>query len=203
MIEIFNQGAFSSYRIEDSRYSGVLRESRSFSAGTRRAVKRTVFLSHKHSDLDDLKGFIGYLERYYRVECYIDADDPGMPEKTSGETAQRIKNAIRATDRFILLATDNAIASNWCNWELGYGDAQKYKEKIAILPIKNTWSKAYTGNEYMKIYPHIVRFDSADVTFNTIQYRPGDPTTSGYYVVSMDESGKVTYVSLQTWLERE
>ena len=97
MVEVFNQGAFSSYKIEDSRYSGVLRESRSFSAGTRRAVKRTVFLSHKHDDLEDLKGFIGYLERNYKVECYIDADDPGMPEKTSEETAQRIKNAIRTT----------------------------------------------------------------------------------------------------------
>jgi hypothetical protein len=43
-----------------------------------------VFLSHKHSDLEDLKGFIGYMERYYSVDCYIDADDPGMAEKTSG-----------------------------------------------------------------------------------------------------------------------
>lgn len=119
MIEVFSQGSFSSYKIEDSRYSGLLTESRSFSVGTRRATKRTVFLSHKHSDLEDLKGFIGYMERYYSVECYIDADDPGMPEKTSGgETALRIKKMIRNTDMFILLATDNAVASKWCNWEL-------------------------------------------------------------------------------------
>lgn len=84
MIEVFSQGSFSSYKIEDSRYSGLLTESRSFSVGTRRATKRTVFLSHKHSDLEDLKGFIDYMERYYSVECYIDADDPGMPEKISG-----------------------------------------------------------------------------------------------------------------------
>ena len=134
MVEVFNQGAFSSYRIEDSRYSEVLTESRSFSAGTRRPTKRTIFLSHKHDDLEDLKGFIGYLERYYTVECYIDSEDPGMPEKTSGETAERIKKFIKTTDRFILLATDNAIASKWCNWELGYGDAQKFKDRIAILP---------------------------------------------------------------------
>lgn len=202
MIEVFNQGVFSSYRIEDSWYSGVLRESRSFSAGARRTAKRTVFLSHKHSDLEDMKGFIGYLERNYNVECYIDADNPGMPEKTSGETAQRIKKMIKNTDRFILLTTDNAIASKWCNWELGYGDAQKYKDRIVILPMKNTWSKSYTGNEYMQIYPHIVKVDSGDVTFDTIRYRPGYPTASGYYVVSVDEAGKVTYVSLQTWLNR-
>ena len=118
MIEVFSQGTFSLYRIEESRHNGVLTESRSFSAGTRRTTKRTVFLSHKHDDLEDLKGFIGYLERYYIVECYIDADDPGMPAKTSGETTTRIKKMIRNTDRFVLLATDNAIASKWCNWEL-------------------------------------------------------------------------------------
>ena len=202
MIVIFNQGAFFSYRIEDSRYSGVLIESRSFSAGTRRVTKRTVFLSHKHDDLEDLKGFIGYLENYYNVECYIDSDDPGMPEKTSGETAERIKKAIKATDRFILLAMDNAIASKWCNWELGYGDAQKFKERIAILPMKNTGHTFYSGNEYMGIYPHIVRIDSTDVTIVKRMYHPELPTISGYYVVSADSAGRVTYVSLRMWLNR-
>lgn len=202
MIVIFNQGAFSSYRIEDSRYSGVLIESRSFSAGTRRVTKRTVFLSHKHDDLEDLKGFIGYLENYYNVECYIDSDDLGMPEKTSGETAERIKKAIKATDRFILLAMDNAIASKWCNWELGYGDAQKFKDRIAILPMKNTGHTFYSGNEYMGIYPHIVRIDSTGVTTVKRMYHPELPTISGYYVVSADSAGRVTYVSLRMWLNR-
>lgn len=202
MIEVFSQGAFSSYRIDDSRYSAVLRESRTFSAGTSRATKRTVFLSHKHDDLEDLKGFIGYLERNYKVECYIDAEDSGMPAKTSGETADRIKKMIRNTDRFILVATDNAIASKWCNWELGYGDAQKYKDRIAILPIRNAGRSFYSGNEYLQIYPHIVRADSSDITFDAIQYRPGYPKVSGYYVASVDEAGKVSYVSLQTWLNR-
>lgn len=202
MIEVFNQGAFASFRIEDSRYSGVLTESRRFSAGTRRPAKKTVFLSHKHDDLEDLKGFIGYLEQYYNVECYIDSDDPSMPEKTSGETAERIKNAIRKTDRFILLATDNAIASKWCNWELGYGDAQKFKDWIAILPMKNTGRTTYSGNEYMQIYPHIVKIDSSDISRDKLTYPLRYPLTPGYYVVSVDSRGKVTYVSLRTWFER-
>ena len=202
MVEVFNQGAFSSYRIEDSRYSEVLTESRSFSAGTRRPTKRTIFLSHKHDDLEDLKGFIGYLERYYTVECYIDSEDPGMPEKTSGETAERIKKFIKTTDRFILLATDNAIASKWCNWELGYGDAQKFKDRIAILPIKNTGREVYSGNEYMQIYPHIVRVDSSDINGVRLTYPIQFPLTPGYYVVSVDSDGKVTYVSLREWINR-
>ena len=202
MVEVFNQGDFSSYRIEDSRYSGVLTESRSFSAGTRRPVKRTIFLSHKHDDLEDLKGFIGYLERNYNVECYIDSDDPGMPEKTSGETAERIKKFIKTTDRFILLATDNAIGAPWCNWELGYGDAQKFKDRIAILPIKNTGREVYSGNEYMQIYPHIVRVDSSDINGVRLTYPIQFPLTPGYYVVSVDSDGKVTYVSLREWINR-
>ena len=202
MVEVFNQGAFSSYRIEVSRYSEVLTESRSFSAGTRRPTKRTIFLSHKHDDLEDLKGFIGYLERYYTVECYIDSEDPGMPEKTSGETAERIKKFIKTTDRFILLATDNAIASKWCNWELGYGDAQKFKDRIAILPIKNTGREIYSGNEYMQIYPHIVRVDSSDISRERLTYPLKYPLSPGYYVASVDSAGKVTYVSLREWINR-
>lgn len=202
MVEVFNQGDFSSYRIEDSRYSGVLTESRSFSAGTRRPTKRTIFLSHKHDDLEDLKGFIGYLERNYNVECYIDSDDPGMPEKTSGETAERIKKFIKTTDRFILLATDNAIGAPWCNWELGYGDAQKYKDKIAILPMKNTWREVYSGNEYMQIYPHIVRVESSDISRERLTYPIERPLVPGYYVASVDSAGKVTYVSLREWINR-
>ena len=201
MVEVFNQGDFSSYRIEDSRYSGVLIESRSFSAGTRRPTKRTRFLSHKHDDLEDLKGFIGYLERYYNVECYIDSDDPGMPEKTSRETAERIKKFIKTTDRFILLATDNAIGAPWCNWELGYGDAQKYKDRIAILPIKNMGRTFYSGNEYLQIYPHIVRVESSDINRERLTYPLKFPLSAGYYVVSVDSAGKVTYVSLRDWLK--
>lgn len=202
MIDVFNQGAFSSYRIEDSRYSAVLTESRNFSAGTRQTTKKTIFLSHKHDDLEELKGFIGYLERNYNVECYIDSDDPGMPEKTSGETAERIKKFIKTTDRFILLATDNAIGAPWCNWELGYGDAQKYKDRIAILPMKNTWREVYSGNEYMQIYPHIVRVDSSDISRERLTYPIEFPLIPGYYVASVDSAGKVTYVSLREWFER-
>ena len=197
MVEVFNQGDFSSYRIEDSRYSGVLTESRSFSAGTRRPVKRTIFLSHKHDDLEDLKGFIGYLERNYNVECYIDSDDPGMPEKTSGETAERIKKFIKTTDRFILLATDNAIASKWCNWELGFGDAHKYRDNIAILPMKDKGSlyTDYKGHEYMQIYPTIRYYNGTE------QYTDGSGIEEGYYYTYFDDEGFLRIVSLINWLK--
>ncbi len=200
MQEIFSQGSFSYYRIQDSHYRSVINESRVFSAGTRRTTKPTVFISHKHSDLEDLKGLIGFLEQSYKVECYIDSEDPGMPGVTSGVTADRIKKVIRTSDRFILLATDNAIESKWCNWELGYGDACKYKDRIAILPMKNYNRSFYTGTEYMQIYPRIVYLSLEDVSVSARIYHPERPVYSGYYVLSVDKNGQKSYKSLYSWL---
>lgn len=200
MTEIFSESSFSSFRIQDARYSSVLNESRSFSAGLRHTGKTTVFISHKHKDLDALRGLIGYLEQHYNVECYIDSEDPGMPGKTSGVTADRIKKMIRTTDRFILLATDNAISFKWCNWELGYGDACKYKDRIAILPMRNSDRALYTGSEYMQIYPRIVCLNSGDVSLPGRLGHPELPSTVGYYVLSVDQNGKKSYKSLKSWL---
>ena len=78
-----------------------------------------------------------------------------MPQRTSGITAQNIKGQIRKNDKFVLLATNDAIASKWCNWEVGIGDTYKLAtDKICILPLADcrlTWE----GNEYLQIYPRI------------------------------------------------
>ena len=123
MKTIFEQGALQRYsqiRLEESM-SPVLEHSQ---YGVR---KTTVFISHKHDDLDDLKGLLGFLEQEYDVKVYIDSRDPSMPKITSAQTALNIRERIKRCDKFILLATNGAIESKWCNWELGYGDAQKFK----------------------------------------------------------------------------
>ncbi len=95
MTEIFEEGAFSNNRISDTRLSDVISETRMFSAGQKTQYKRTVFLSHKHDDLVEMKDFIGFLEKRYDVSVYIDSKDPGMPNNTSGETAIRLKSIIK------------------------------------------------------------------------------------------------------------
>ena len=82
----------------------------------------TVFLSHNHRDKDVLENVIGELKSL-GVNVYVDWNDEFMPYVTSRETARRIKEKIRNSKKFILIATEAAIASKWCNWELGYGDA--------------------------------------------------------------------------------
>ena len=108
----------------------------------------------------------------FGVEIYVDWLDDGMPRTTSGITATRIKQKIKENRKFIFLATEGAISSKWCNWELGHGDAQKYMEHIAVLPIKNNYSD-YSGAEYLQIYPYVYESDSTPNAY-FLKYPNGD-----------------------------
>lgn len=109
------RGFFNSYKISDSDViNESLRRTRYFSAGSLHSASGiTVFISHKHSDLqsigdmNDLKGLLDYLKSVYNVIPYIDSMDKRMPKETCAETAERIKYVIDACDKFILLATNN------------------------------------------------------------------------------------------------
>ena len=143
MKNVFIHGDFSKFRTDTLAHSIQLVESRNIEFSTE---KTTVFISHKHGELEDLADVIAFFESQYNVRTYIDSRDPKMPETPNGETASRIKSKIETCDKFILLATDAAIQSKWCNWELGYGDAQKFKiGNIALMPIGRLNAK-YAGN---------------------------------------------------------
>ncbi|MBR2088830.1 MAG: toll/interleukin-1 receptor domain-containing protein [Fibrobacter sp.] len=160
MSSFFYRGQFDRYRVSDLKpaLENVV-EAYSFprDASFEFLKQTTVFLSHKHDDLNDLKGVIGMLERKFNVKVYIDSRDEKMPKVTSGETATRIKKKINDCDKFILLATDDAIESKWCNWELGYGDSLKNENgNLALFPMTENRFASYKGNEYLEIYPHII-----------------------------------------------
>lgn len=113
-----------------------------------------IFLSHSHKDKSLIKEAIAFFKAI-NVSVYVDWMDEGMPEKTSGVTALKIKSKIIMNDKFILLATNDAVISKWCNWELGIGDTFKFsKDNLAILPLSEN-SGSWYGNEYLQIYPVI------------------------------------------------
>lgn len=191
MKNIFNRGDFRNYRTDSLNKSRapILEHSQFAERQT------TVFISHKHDDLDELKDIIGFLEKQYNVKTYIDSKDPTMPPKTNGETAKRIKVRISQCDKFILLATNGAIESKWCNWELGYGDGQMFNKKcIALFPIKDAIGD-YEGNEYLEIYPYIVQRSQGD------KYSDGRNITPGYYVREKMPDG-FNLTPLDEWLGR-
>lgn len=189
-MSIISKSKLSEFR-NQQRY--VNENLRSFSAESK-IGKTSVFLSHKHDELKELDGAISFLKKQ-GVSVYIDWLDDGMPKLTSGVTAQRIKNKIKENSKFILLATEAAINSKWCNWELGYGDYCKYINNIAILPVKDDYSN-FSGSEYLQIYPRIEYVD-----YMSVQKRNGGYFEAGYYVIApADNEGFSTYVKLHEWL---
>ena len=198
---IFEKGHFRSSRLEKSFINESLKQTRTFSAKTAYDTKTTVFLSHKHKDLEELEEATGVIELLedLGVKVYIDSMDNKMPEQTSGETASRIKDIIKYCNKFILLATEKAIESYWCNWELGIGDVHKFEPHIAILPVKEKgqYNHLYKGNEYLQIYPHI------DYEDGTARYTNGEIIYKGYYVVKpRNKEGIRIITPLKTWLNQ-
>lgn len=132
--------------------SVFLNESRKF---TKASSTTSIFLSHSHKD----KEFVQVAKVFFEnlgMSIYVDWADETMPEHTNGITATKIKNQIISlNDKFILLATNEALASRWCNWEIGIADPFKLpKDKIALLPLIESQS-SWNGNEYLQIYPYI------------------------------------------------
>ena len=115
-------------------------------------LEKGVFLSHKHTDKELVYKLIKLFKKH-NIDVYIDWLDDDMPIVTNQETALKIKEKIKNSKKFLLLATDEAINSKWCNWELGLGDAEKYIENIAIIPVTNSNNGTWLGNEYLQIYP--------------------------------------------------
>ena len=192
MKSIFERGDFGYHpdvRLDEARGSIPLVQSAYASR------KTNVFISHKHDDLEDLKNLLAFLENNYNVKVYIDSKDPTMPKTTSAKTGATIKERIKQCDKFILLATNGAIESKWCNWELGFGDAHKYLDHIALLPLKSKGSTDgnYKGSEYMDLYPYIVYCDGTE------HYNTGALVKKGYYIYN---KSKNSITSLDVWLNR-
>lgn len=156
---------------------GLVTESRAqmryFSADNH---KLSVFLSHNHGELEHLER-VRYLLEKLHTSVYVDWADPEMQHPTDRKTAEALKDRIKKYDKFIFLASDAAIHSEWCNWEIGYGDAQKYDtDKIALFPIKQD-NRKWEGNEYLQLYPSIEYYDGTTRYSDTHEF-----ITEGFYV---------------------
>jgi len=162
---------------------------------SRDKTKPMIFLSHKYDEFSILQDVIAFLKQE-GVDVYVDWMDNEMPAYTNGATAVRLKDKIKFADKFILVATPEAINSKWCNWELGLGDAAKYIENIALFPI-NKASQSFRGAEYLRIYPYI-DFEDGSNTYKNGRYIP-----KGYYVKTPIDADTENVLPLKDWLKRK
>lgn len=154
----------------------------------------SVFLSHKHTDKELMLQIKTMLE-HIGINVYIDWLDETMTSITSGKTAEKLKEKIKQYDKFILVATNDAIDSKWCNWELGLGDAAKFDaRKIAIMPVRRE-ETYWNGSEYLQIYPTIEYEDGSSYFTN------GRFISEGAYVIYRS-ANENKYIPLREWLSR-
>ena len=188
--------------ISETQLSNYRRRTKMFSADNivnlnesfyRDKSRPMVFLSHKHDEQDILQDVVAFLKEE-GDDVYVDWMDSSMPAYTNAETAHSLKQKIKIADKFILVATPNAINSKWCNWELGLGDAAKYKEHIALLPIDKTY-ETFKGAEYLAIYPYIDYEDGSN------KYTDGRYIQEGYYVKYRLDNRNEQLIPLKRWLK--
>jgi hypothetical protein len=174
-----------------SGLKGYVNETRTFSKST---SDTSIFLSHSHKDKDKVEQAKLFFENL-GISIYVDWMDTTMPEKTNGETANRIKSKIIQNEKFILLATNRAVSSKWCNWEVGIGDTFKLsKDQIAILGLADNYGH-WEGNEYLQIYPSIEYKDG------TTKNNAGSYIPKGYYVLYPSINGSRKFKTLKEWLK--
>ena len=191
---IISESQLKNFRNSTRTFSATITDSLNEYKSESKYSKTKIFLSHKHNELESLDAAVSLLKKE-GANIYIDWLDEGMPKTTSGETATRIKEKIKENDKFILLATEAAIDSKWCNWELGLGDAAKYISNIALLPVKKD-NINFSGSEYLQIYPYI-EYENGLGRYSNGSYIP-----SGYYVRFPAVNGLSNMVRLSEWLTR-
>jgi hypothetical protein len=113
-----------------------------------------IFLSHSSKDavlvislasvIEDL-GFTVFID--WREAHLVNRDN------ISKETALILRECMRHCKSFVYTFSENAPASKWMPWELGYFDG--INGKVAILPIVKTNKASYLGTEYLGIYEYI------------------------------------------------
>lgn len=113
-----------------------------------------IFLSHSFEDKDIVLGIWLALEDMgYSV--YVDwiHDRNLSRDKVTKETAEVLRHRMRNSKCLFFATTNGSGTSKWMPWELGFKDG--HNQKAAILPIAQTDTQSYFGQEYLGIYPYI------------------------------------------------
>jgi TIR domain len=135
---------------------GTLNERTILAKAQKQSVLGSTFLSHSSADEDIVAGTIQLLEEH-GGSVYVDKKDTTLPPYTSEETAATLKERIRESRRFVLIASKNSQRSTWVPWELGVADGVKTLKNIALFPASDSADDTtWASWEYLGLYHRIV-----------------------------------------------
>ncbi len=78
---------------------------------------------------------------------------------TSGQGSDKddsVRKNIARCSRFVFIATDNAMRSPRCNWELGIGDGLMTPANIAVMPVTEQRGATWSCPDHLLAYPMLV-----------------------------------------------
>ena len=120
---------------------------------------KTVFLSHASADNDLVPGAVLILENH-GGRVYVDNRDPSLPGSDCVAIADHLRQVIKKTRQFVMLATPRSKDSKWIPWELGLGDGIHGERDVVLFPSAETWHETqWSEREYLGLYKRIVYGD--------------------------------------------
>jgi hypothetical protein len=112
-----------------------------------------IFLCHAKADADIVLGAKKLLEDSGKT-VYVDwLEDKVDHGKITRESAEQLRKRMRECNALIFLATQNAPASVWMPWELGYFDGMG--RNIAIFPVLDNAGEAFADHQFLQLYPKV------------------------------------------------
>lgn len=116
-----------------------------------------IFLSHSIDDSDLILGVMLLLQKQ-GLKVYVDwvVDKKLDRNSVDKETAAVLRERMKFSRSLMYIATGNSSASKWMPWELGFFDGHK-PGQVAILPLLDSDSQSFNGQEYLGLYPVVTK----------------------------------------------
>lgn len=131
-------------------------EAQTFMKSASESYGKTVFLSHSSKDHNLVPGVVLILENH-GGRVYVDEHDPKLAELDFQQTAERLRNVVRACHKFVLFVTEQSKDSKWIPWELGLGDGHKREYNVALFPsAEKSYEQTWSEQEYLGLYHRII-----------------------------------------------
>lgn len=123
-----------------------------------------VFLSHSIADAEIVLGIKQLLEES-GLKVYVDwVEDAQLDRRAvTKESAAVLRQRMRQSKSLIYLSSENSSSSKWMPWELGYFDGFK-PDGVAIMPVLDSPTDAFRGQEYLGLYPIVQKNTYSDGT---------------------------------------
>lgn len=156
-------------------YSKTTLESLNLFKKETKQLKLPIFLSYHNEELEELDNAINFLKNFGALiypDFFIEKKgSKNKRDKVPDHVNPKVEKKISQNSKFIFVATENALQSKKCKWELRYANAKKAVGDIVILPIREDYDD-YSGIELLKKYPYIHK-KSVDTNEYIVQYPDG------------------------------